>query len=243
MAERILYLIRHAAYENEKGIKGRLTEFGRQQAQATAAALADLPVTSIICSTWARAEETAHIIADYHPHLEVQRARALIELPPLYAVTHPLGEATAPEDIPEDAQLVTSTRPDLEGLAEVNGSGDDLHFMTEPVWAEYLDRKRGSLSLAERIQKEIDRADRAYERFFKATRGDDKHELIIAHGTLIRYFVTKVLSAPPQVWARMACANCGITKVAIVPRWEAGTTQVYLESFMDVGHLPYHLRS
>ncbi|NDJ34703.1 MAG: hypothetical protein GYB64_08530 [Chloroflexi bacterium] len=66
----------------------------------------------------------------------------------------------------------------------------------------------------------------------------------MAHGTLIRYFVTKILGTPPETWSRMACANCGITRVAIVPLYEADNgNQVYLESYMDTGHLPLHLRS
>ncbi|MGF1505967.1 MAG: histidine phosphatase family protein [Anaerolineae bacterium] len=74
MAERILYLVRHAHYQTEHGYNGELTDLGHAQAQATARALADLPLTAIISSTWIRAEQTAGIVAQYHPRLEVQRA-------------------------------------------------------------------------------------------------------------------------------------------------------------------------
>lgn len=63
---RLLYLVRHGAYEHEAGASvddGRLTDLGRQQASLLADRLAGVPFDTVHHSTALRAVQTADVLA------------------------------------------------------------------------------------------------------------------------------------------------------------------------------------
>ncbi len=74
-------------------------------------------------------------------------------------------------------------------------------------------------------------AERAFAFYFRAVRGEDRHEVIVCHGNLIRYFACRVLGAPPEAWANMDVHNAGLTRVEIEPRRRR------VVSMNDTGHL------
>jgi len=86
MPVRVIYLVRHGQYEshpeNGDSLGGSLTPLGREQAALTAEALAPIPIRSIHASTLRRAAETAGVIADRFPGVEVQSWRDLWEIIP-----------------------------------------------------------------------------------------------------------------------------------------------------------------
>src|SRR5262245_25278384 len=43
-------------------------------------------------------------------------------------------------------------------------------------------------------------AEAAFAAYFKPARGTDRHELVVSSGNLIRYFMCRVLGAPPGAW-------------------------------------------
>ena len=81
-------------------------------------------------------------------------------------------------------------------------------------------------------------AARAFDRYFKRARGDDKHEILVCHGNLIRYLACRVLQALPESWVNMGSNNCGVSQVLIKP-----DGRMRLMSYNDVGHLPDRLRT
>jgi len=89
---------------------------------------------------------------------------------------------------------------------------------------------------AEEIAQGREQAEKAFDRYFKRARGKDKHEILVSHGNLIRYFVCRVLQNHPEAWGSMDMGNCGISKVLI-----KSDGWMILVSHNDVGHLPYHL--
>lgn len=89
---------------------------------------------------------------------------------------------------------------------------------------------------AEKIAQDRERAGRAFDRHFKRARGKDKHEIVVCHGNLIRYFVCRVLQLEIEDWVDMDMSNCGISTVLI-----GSNGRMVLVSHNDVGHLPYHL--
>lgn len=89
---------------------------------------------------------------------------------------------------------------------------------------------------AEKIAQDRERAGRAFERHFKHARGKDKHEIVVCHGNLIRYFVCRVLQLGLEAWVDMDMSNCGISTVLI-----GSNGRMVLVSHNDVGHLPHHL--
>jgi broad specificity phosphatase PhoE len=81
-------------------------------------------------------------------------------------------------------------------------------------------------------------AQQAFGKYFKRVRGETRHEIIVCHGNIIRYFVCRVLRAPPESWVNADMHNCGITEVCIEPDgW------MRLVSHNDTGHLPYEMRT
>jgi hypothetical protein len=100
-----------------------------------------------------------------------------------------------------------------------------------PVYIEY-----SAQVSAEDIAQDRKHAEKAFDRYFKRARGKDKHEILVSHGNLIRYFVCGVLQIPPESWGSMDMCNCGISKVLI-----KSDGWMILVSHNDVGHLPHHL--
>jgi broad specificity phosphatase PhoE len=83
------------------------------------------------------------------------------------------------------------------------------------------------------------RMDAAFARHFKRPRSGERHELLVAHGNLIRYFVRRALGDPIAKWLRMNITQCGLTVIVVGPR----RGRVVLMSFNDVGHLPPKMRT
>jgi len=88
------------------------------------------------------------------------------------------------------------------------------------------------------IIKEGQQAAAAFAHYFKPTRGEDKHEVIVSHANLIRYFVCRVLDVNPAAWLNMEARNCGITRVKV----ESNGFCVLI-SYNDLGHLPPNLHT
>jgi serine/threonine-protein phosphatase PGAM5 len=88
----------------------------------------------------------------------------------------------------------------------------------------------------ETIEQDRQQAERAFDRYFKRARGKDKHEIVVCHGQIIRYFVCRVLQLQPEAWVDMDMSNCGISEVLIET-----DGRMVLVSHNDVGHLPQHL--
>lgn len=85
---------------------------------------------------------------------------------------------------------------------------------------------------SEEIARGREQAEEAYGRYFKRARGKDKCEIMVCHGNLMRYFVSRVLEVEPETWGKMGIFNCGISQVTISHR----CTGVVCHN--DSGHLP-----
>lgn len=81
-------------------------------------------------------------------------------------------------------------------------------------------------------------ARKVFAQYFKPARGEDKTEIIVSHGNLIRYLVLRALQVSPQAWVNMEINNCGISHIVIMPDGD-----MKLVSYNDIGHLPIHLRT
>jgi broad specificity phosphatase PhoE len=90
---------------------------------------------------------------------------------------------------------------------------------------------------ADDLDRDRRQAIKAFERFFKPSRGADCYEIVVCHGNLIRYFACRALHVTPEAWIDMDTHNCGITEITI----EANSMK--LVSFNDTGHLPGTLRT
>lgn len=66
----------------------------------------------------------------------------------------------------------------------------------------------------------------------------DRNDLIVCHGNVIRYFVTKVLKVDTMAWLQMTISNCSLTIIKVMPNG-----MMKLISFNDVGHIPPNLQT
>jgi broad specificity phosphatase PhoE len=100
-----------------------------------------------------------------------------------------------------------------------------------PAWAEYF--KDYS---PENLGRDKVQAENAFDKYFKRALGKDKHEIIVSHGNLIRYFICRVLQVQPEGWGSMDLCNCGVSEILI-----RSDGRMVLVSHNDVSHLPDHL--
>ena len=75
--------------------------------------------------------------------------------------------------------------------------------------------------------------DRLFARYFKPASGHGQTDLMVCHGNVIRYLVTRALGVDTAAWLEMSVGNASITRIRI----EAdGSFKVIAVG--DVGHLP-----
>jgi serine/threonine-protein phosphatase PGAM5 len=190
-APRTLYLIRHGQYdhgdERPPDVGKGLVPLGVAQSRLLASRLRAIPVTmgSLFSSTFTRAHETAKIIAEEFPPLEVQATPLLCECTP------PTRRADVMEEL-------------------------------EPGEAD---------SCRARLEE-------AFSSFFVPSQDGERHDIVVCHGNVIRYFITRVLGVDPEAWLGMTLGNCSLTIVRIRP---GGAMSLLAAG--DVGHLPPNLQS
>jgi len=74
----------------------------------------------------------------------------------------------------------------------------------------------------------------AWERIFVPAVGNPEFDIVVCHGNVIRWFVTKVLGVEQEAWLQMSIANCSLTFVQV-----RADGSKKLIAFADSGHLPY----
>ncbi len=87
--------------------------------------------------------------------------------------------------------------------------------------------------------------DSAFDRLFRMPNDSDpaeSHELIVAHGNLIAYFVCRAMGMPDDLWIQMETYNCGISRI-LMGKSRLGSDLVKLVSFNDFAYLPPELRT
>jgi len=189
---RTIYLIRHGDYnqteEQDEFVGNDLTPLGIAQARLLAARLKAMPVefTSLTSSTMTRARQTAMILNQEFPKLQLKQDELICECTP------------------------PSWRKDV--MAGVD--------TTEK----------------EQCVKNIEQAFQEY--FIPSPDEKDRNDIIVCHGNVIRYFVTKVLKVDTMAWLQMSITNCSLTTVRILP-----DGSMRLDAFSDYGHIPENMRT
>ena len=106
---------------------------------------------------------------------------------------------------------------------------------TPPTWREDIMAEESESELVECV----DNLEKAFTRFFIPSSDiNDKHDIIVCHGNVIRYFVTKVLNVDTMSWLQMTIGNCSLTIIRIKP-----DGSMKLISFNDLGHIPHNMQT
>jgi serine/threonine-protein phosphatase PGAM5 len=82
------------------------------------------------------------------------------------------------------------------------------------------------------------RLDRLFAAYFKPSADGDRNMMMVCHGNVIRYLVTRALGVDTQAWLEMSVGHASITRIRIEPD---GRMKVL--SVGDVGHLPPNLQT
>jgi serine/threonine-protein phosphatase PGAM5 len=186
---RTVYLIRHGEYNHhdarDRDVGRGLVPLGVAQARIVGSRLRALPVemTSLHTSTMTRARETALVIGEEFPNLELETSHLLRECTP-------------------------------------------------PTWREDVMAEEDPADV-EACTKQLEEA---FPIYLAPSPDADRHDIIVCHGNVIRYFVTKVLKVDTEAWLGMSIGNCSLTVVTI-----NADGSMKLLSFSDVGHLPPNL--
>lgn len=81
-----------------------------------------------------------------------------------------------------------------------------------------------------------DQLNRLYDEHFKPAQGAPRRELMVCHGNVIRYLITKALHVDTEAWLELSVGHTSLTTIRI----EAdGSARVIGAG--DVGHLPPNL--
>lgn len=106
---------------------------------------------------------------------------------------------------------------------------------TPPTWSKNVMEKTDSIEMYECV----DKLEKAFKEYFIPSPDEkDRNDIIVCHGNVIRYFVTKVLKVDPLSWLQMSITNCSLTIIRITPNGK-----MKLDSFSDYGHIPENLRT
>ncbi len=111
---------------------------------------------------------------------------------------------------------------------------DDLAECTPPT-------RRTDITRGETPEALVDcksQLDRVFARFFQPGTGRGQTDLLVCHGNVIRYLVTRALGVDTQAWLEMSVGHASITRIRV----EAdGRFKVIAVG--DVGHIPPNLRT
>jgi serine/threonine-protein phosphatase PGAM5 len=209
MAKRYLTLVRHGQLESDDGADAlgpKLTELGWRQAHQAARRLASLPVDVIHTSSLRRAMETAQVLAIEHPNIPIRPSRLLWECIPALpdSVIQWVGHQLRLEQA-EDGPPA-EMQPWLAVLADIEDSST--------------------------LDAGFQQAREAWQKYFIPARGKDRHDILVCHGNLIRYFAARAMRAAPETWINLEIYNCSISEIVM----EASGRSM-LVSYNDSGHL------
>jgi serine/threonine-protein phosphatase PGAM5 len=130
----------------------------------------------------------------------------------------------------ETAMVINKDFPELK-LQQ----SDLIRECTPSTWRKDIIAETDSLELFE-CNKNLEKA--FEEIFVPSPDKNDKHDIIVCHGNVIRYFVTKVLNVDTMSWLQMSITNCSLTIIRVLT-----DGKMKLDTFSDYGHIPENMRT
>jgi len=133
----------------------------------------------------------------------------------------------------------TMTRA-VQTAAELKPMFPDVAKSATPLLVECTPPVLGELKGESPAQQAAckNRLDEAFTKFFTPATGADKNDMLVCHGNVIRYFVTKALGVDTRAWLGMTVAHTSIT---IIQVRADGSFKV--SAVGDAGHVPPNMLS
>jgi serine/threonine-protein phosphatase PGAM5 len=112
---------------------------------------------------------------------------------------------------------------------------DLIRECTPPTWREDVMAETNTTE----IEECVNNLEQAFQKYFIPSPDDnDRNDIIVCHGNVIRYYVTKVLKVDTMSWLQMSISNCSLTIIRILPNGN-----MKLDAFSDYGHIPENIRT
>jgi len=132
------------------------------------------------------------------------------------------------------ASPLTRARQTAELIVSELGAGE---LAIDPDLAECTPPTRRADIMAQETPEDLAacsaQLERLAGRLLAPSPAGDRRELVVAHGNVIRYLVTRALAVDPAAWLGMSIGHASLTVIAIDSQ---GATRVLAVG--DVGHLP-----
>lgn len=153
------------------------------------------------------------------------------------AQAHAVGDRLAHSKARFDALYVSPLQRAKDTAAVIGQSLPAAQFEVVPDLAECTPPTSRKEVTAQMPEAELldcqQQLDRLFEAYFKPAAGAEQRSLLVCHGNVIRYLVTRALGVDKQAWLGMSVSHASVTQIRI----EAdGSARVI--SVGDVGHLP-----
>jgi serine/threonine-protein phosphatase PGAM5 len=130
----------------------------------------------------------------------------------------------------QTSQVIINDLPEI-----VFEQSDLIRECTPPTWREDVMAETN----AAEVEECVINLEEAFQKYFIPSPDDkDRNDMIVCHGNVIRYFVTKVLKVDTMSWLQMSISNCSLTIIRVLPNGN-----MKLDAFSDYGHIPENIRT
>ncbi len=141
-----------------------------------------------------------------------------------------------------DAMLVSPMQRARDTAAVIGSDFSGRHFDVIDDLAECTPPTRRTQAMASENLADVAackaRLDRVFARYFRPATGHEQNDLLVCHGNVIRYLVTRALGVDTTAWLEMSVGHASITRIRV----EAdGRFKVLAVG--DVGHIPRNLQT
>lgn len=82
----------------------------------------------------------------------------------------------------------------------------------------------------------------AWEKYVRPSPAADSHEILVAHGNVIRWFLAKALADDSRKWSRLEVGHASITAITVSPEGRVRVSKVSDATFMPVALQTYGSR-
>ena len=130
----------------------------------------------------------------------------------------------------QTAMVINEDFPELKLI-----QSDLIRECTPPSW------RKDVMAGVDTTEREacVQNLEEAFRKYFTPSPDeDDRNDILVCHGNVIRYFVTKVLKVDTMAWLQMSISNCSLTIVRIYP-----DRHMKLAAFSDAGHIPQNMQT
>ncbi|MEO7063880.1 MAG: histidine phosphatase family protein [Dokdonella sp.] len=118
-----------------------------------------------------------------------------------------------------DAFYVSPMRRARDTAAVIAGDLPGSAFTVDPDLAECVPPTRRKEITADTAPTELiackTQLDRLFDRYFHPASGAERAKLLVCHGDVIRYLVTRALGVDTHAWLEMSIRNASITQIRV----------------------------